>query len=94
MGGWSDRRRAKLDRCQNLEESGVRPTVLEAEDKGGQGSIWAVEPLERERESPGLMGSDVIIVDSFLLHVNCARRKFVFIDVCYLRIFKLVNVSG
>jgi len=37
------------DRCQNLEESGVRSTVLEAEDKGGQGSIWAVAPLEREQ---------------------------------------------
>jgi len=29
---------------------GVGSTVLEAEDKGGQGSIWAVAPLERERE--------------------------------------------
>jgi len=37
----------KLDRCQNLEESGVGSTVLEAEDKGDQGSIWAVAPLER-----------------------------------------------
>jgi len=30
-------------------ERGVGSTVLEAEDKGGQGSIWAVAPLERER---------------------------------------------
>jgi len=49
MGRWSDRRRAKLERCQNLEESDVGSTVLEAEDKGGEGSIWAVAPLEREK---------------------------------------------
>jgi len=51
MGGWSDRRRAKLERCQNLVESCVGSTVLEAEDKGGQASIWAVAPLERESSS-------------------------------------------
>lgn len=41
----------KSDACQNMEKSGVRQEVLEVKDYGGQGSIWSVVPLEREKES-------------------------------------------
>jgi len=51
----------------NLEESGVRSTVLEGEDRGDQGSIWAVAPLEKEN----------YFLETFTL--NIAVRKTMFI---------------